>query len=93
MLRLTESPGGEGETILRVDGWLDGDYVELLEREGALYLAAGGSLVLDLGGLRFADRAGIELLLRWSRAGVQLRNPSPFVQRLLDDNGGGVSLR
>ena len=86
MLRLTVSSGGEEEIILRVDGWLTGDYVELLEREGTRHLEAGGSLVLDLTGLRFTDLSGVEQLLRWSRAGVVLRNASPFIQCLLDDN-------
>ena len=85
MLRLTVSPGGSGETILQVDGWLTGDDVELLKRERTRNLATGASLVLDLKGLRFADRAGAELLRGWSRGGVELLNASPFVQCLIDD--------
>ena len=86
MLRLTATSGDQGEIALRVDGWLTGDEVELLEREGMRYLEAAQSLVLDLEGLRFADRAGTELLQRWSRAGLELRHASPFVQCLIEDD-------
>lgn len=47
------------------------------------------ALVLDLGGVRFADRAGRELLVNIRRAGTELAGASGFIRHLLDSNGAG----
>jgi hypothetical protein len=44
---------------------------------------AGSSYGLDLSGLSFADRPGVDLLQQLLRQGVRLHSCSPFVAELL----------
>ena len=75
------------EAVLKVEGWVWGDNVDLLEQEGTRWLAEAGNLVLDLSGVRFIDAAGIAMLKRWPRARLVLRDGTPFVQTLLEAYG------
>ena len=87
MLRLTIVSQGVEEVVLKVDGWLAGENVGLLEREGMCHLQEAKRLVLDLKGVRFIDQAGIALLQRWSGERLVLRGGSSFVRMLLKDRG------
>ena len=85
MLRLTIVSQSVEEIVLKVDGWLAGESVDLLEREGLCHLQEAGRLVLDLEGVRFIDQAGIALLQQWSGERLVLRGGSSFVRMLLKD--------
>lgn len=91
MLRLTVKARSTEEVVLAVDGWVAGEDVALLAREGARWLAQDRRLVLDLRGLRGIDTAGIELLKAWDTERLTLRNGSPFVAALLKAHGLEVS--
>lgn len=87
MLRLTLLSQTPMETVRALDGWLMGEDVALLEQEGRPWLQEAGRLVLDLKGVQFIDREGIELLKRWVGEGVVLRDGTPFIQALLAAHG------
>ena len=88
MLRLTLMAQGPTEAVVAVDGWITGEEVGLLEREGERWLQEVSHLVLDLNGVRFIDQTGIELLKRWSAAEkLALHGGALFVQSLLQAHG------
>ena len=72
MVRLTVVSQATEEIVLKLDGWLEGADVELLEREATDCLKRARSLVLDLTGVRSIDQSGIALLQTWSRDRVSL---------------------
>ena len=87
MLRITVISETGEEVVLRVEGWISGRNVALLDQEGTRWLRKGVPLVLDLNGVRFIDRAGMALLQRCATEGVALRGGSPFVRSLLTRHG------
>ena len=87
MLRLTVTSQSAKEGVLVVDGWVAGKEVALLEQEGTRLLQEAERLVLELRDVRFIDRAGIELLQRWTGERLVLRGGSPFVRMLLERHG------
>ena len=87
MLRLTVVSEALEETVLKLDGWLEGDDVEILEREGIELLKHSRSLVLDLAGVRSIDQSGIALLQAWSRGRASLCGGTLFVRTLLSVHG------
>jgi len=87
MLRLTVTSQTSREIVLKVEGWVAGGKVALLEEEGTRRLQQAEHLVLDLKGVRFIDQAGIALLKRWAGERLVLRNGSSFIQTLLQTHG------
>jgi anti-anti-sigma regulatory factor len=60
-----------------------GPWSRELDRVVSDSLAGGNRLVLDLSGVMFVDREGIELLRGLSARGASLSGGSPFVTALL----------
>ena len=87
MLRLTVISRSAEEIVLQADGWVAGAYVDLLEREIRRHLQQTEGLVLDLRGVRFIDRAGIDVLREWMGAGLALCGGSLFMRTLLEEYG------
>ena len=87
MLRLTLVSDSAVEVVLKVDGWLVGADVTLLEQAGESHRREGKRLVLELHGLKFIDSAGLSLLQQWSGRQLTLRGGSSFVQLLLRESG------
>ena len=87
MVRLTVISQTEEEGVLKVEGWVSGADVEILEEEGARLLQETQRLVLDLDGVQFIDREGIALLKRWSGKRLELRGGSLFIRGLLEEHG------
>ena len=87
MVRLTVISQTKEEVVLKVEGWVSGENVALVEEEGTRLLQEAERLVLDLKGVKFIDREGIALLKRWSGDRLVLRGPSPFVCTLLEQHG------
>jgi anti-anti-sigma regulatory factor len=84
VLRITSMNGREHDRTLRIEGRVAGAEVEELSRAASLALAGKSRLVLDMAGVTFIDRIGLELLHGLSARGAELRGCSPFIERLLN---------
>ena len=87
MVRLTVISQTEEEATLKIEGWVSGAGVGVLEEEGTRLLGETQRLILDLSGVRFMDREGISLLERWSGDRLTLRGASRFLHTLLERHG------
>lgn len=87
MLRITVVAQTKEEVVLKVEGWVSGEYVALLEQEGENWFQKAERLVLDLTGVQIIDGAGLALLKRWYGDQLVLRGGSLFVRSLLAMNG------
>jgi anti-anti-sigma factor len=79
-----------GAVIVTIGGELDISNVDSLEAEVEPVLAGEPArLIVDVGGLRFADSSAIALWVRWaaSVAEFELRDPSPLLRRVLTGMG------
>ena len=87
MLRIAVVSQTKEEVVLKIEGWICGEDVGLLEQEGQGWRQQHLKLVLDLSGVRFIDPAGLALLRSWSGKGFALRQASMFVGTLLQAQG------
>jgi hypothetical protein len=89
-LRITREEGSRSRATLKLEGSVVAEWAALLERECSDLLRF--TLVsLDLAGVGFVDRAGVEALERLSRAGVEIRCPSGAVASVLSGEGVRVT--
>jgi len=72
-------------TVVRVEGRLDGDGAEELEKE---CIEATGALELDLSALLTADEVGLALLRSLRDSGAALSGASRFLQLLIEGASG-----
>jgi hypothetical protein len=81
MLRITEQrqPAGKSATLV-VEGRLAGPWVDELRASAAPHQ---NSLALDLGGLSYADEAGVELLNQLVAGGAEVVRSTAYVAALL----------
>ncbi len=87
MLRITRDERSRSRPTLRLEGSVAAEWAALLEHECSDLLQSRGSVSLDLTGVGFVDRAGVEALDRLSRAGVEIRCRSGPVASVLDGEG------
>ena len=87
MLRITVVSQTREEVVLKIEGWVSGEDVDLLDQEGTRGMEEAERLLLDLRDVRFIDDAGIALLKRWSGERLMLRGASPFLRVLLATHG------
>jgi len=80
-----EKPGARAR--LRLEGRLVAEGAALLERECSSLLRSRGAVSLDLAGVNFVDRAGVDVLGRLSRAGVEICCRSGPVASVLEGEG------
>lgn len=89
MLRIT--PTEKSNSLgLRLEGRLEGPWVEVLRKTWAESLNRDGhrqQVVVDLGGLSFADSDGRALLRNMHDEGVGLIKASAFLREILKSNG------
>ena len=83
MMRITLLSHSPDEAVLKIEGWVSGDNVDLLEQEGRYWLQKAKHLVLDLSGVKSIDSRGVTLLQRWPDEQLALRGESSFVRMLL----------
>jgi hypothetical protein len=69
-----------GISIVRLEGWLEGEAVAELER---VVSGDSGPLRLDLSELRSADTAGVAALRALRAAGASIVGASPYIKLLL----------
>jgi len=87
MLRITLHAPTHSRIELRLAGRIGAEEVALLESELHRLSQNGTLLVLDLEGILFIDRAGLDLLETWVGEGMQLRGGSAFIQKVLTAHG------
>ena len=85
--RITREDGSRSRATLKLEGSVVAEWAALLERECSDLLRSSTSVSLDLAGVGFVDRAGVEALDRLSRAGVEIRCPSGVVASVLLGEG------
>lgn len=90
-LRITRAGGSRPRATLKLEGSVVAEWAALLERECSELLRAATAVSLDLAGVGFVDRAGVEALERLSRAGVEIRCPSGAVASVLLGEGVRVT--
>ena len=87
MLRMIVKASTSQERVLALYGTIAGPEVGLLATEGQRHLTQTTSLILDLDGVQFIDRAGLALLRRWDPSRLQLRGGTAFLKALLAAEG------
>jgi len=91
MLRITREEGRRSQVVLRLEGSIAAEWAALLEGECLGFFRFRRSVSLDLAGVSFLDRAGIEVLSRLSRAGAEIVCRSGPVASVLE--GEGIRVR
>ena len=97
MIRIDVVSQTQKQVVLKVQGDLADDDVELLAGELRRWRKQVEQLVLDLKGVKFIDRQGLALLQQWMRQEpirgngtgmrLMLRDGSLFIRHLLEING------
>jgi len=92
MLRITRQEEPPARATLRLEGSVAAEWAALLEYECLGLLRIGQAVRLDLAGVGFVDRAGVETLGRLGRAGVDIRCRPGVVASVLEAEGVRVAL-
>ncbi len=83
MMRITPRQCN-GAVVLKIEGWLQGQYVEELRRCWQEIQAAGG-VIVELADVRFVDTRGKALLAAMYARGVGIRASDPLSAVLRDE--------
>ena len=83
MLRIELLDQKDGTATLELAGRVVGPWVDELSRSCERILGVGSTLSVDLGGVSFVDRHGVEFLKALRTRAVALVNCSPFVAEQL----------
>jgi ABC-type transporter Mla MlaB component len=83
MLRITRMSGDDSVDTLKLEGKLQGPWVEEAHEAYALSAARAARTCLDLSGLTFADGEGAALLRELIRGGVGVVGCSSYIAELL----------
>ena len=87
VLRITRDDETASGVKLRLDGRLVEPWASLVEQECSSALRSARAVTVDLSGVAFVDRTGIEALGRLDRAGVAIRGCSDLVASILAADG------
>ena len=79
MLRISRVVSPNNVVTLRLEGQMQGPWIEELHRLCEQFLTTEHRLILDLADVSFVDAAGVELLKELRSHCVTLLSPSPFV--------------
>jgi anti-anti-sigma regulatory factor len=91
-LRITRERGSRYRANLKLEGRLVAEWTALLERECLDLLLSRGAVRLDLAGVVFVDRAGVEVLRRLSHMGVEIHCQSRLIASVLEGEGVHVTV-
>lgn len=91
MLRIQRDQVDDHTVDLILQGRIVAAWASLLEREYQELCRSGFRVVLDLQGVVFIARSGLEVLIRLGRAGVQIVGCSPLFAAMLEQEGIAVS--
>ena len=88
MLRITRMVGDDSVEILKLEGKLQGPWVDEAHDAHALSAAQASRICLDLSGLTFADGEGAALLRELIRSGAQVVGCSSYIAESLQLSAG-----
>ena len=88
MLRITRMVGNDSVETLKLEGKLQGPWVDEAHDAYALSAAQASRTCLDLSGLTFADGEGAALLRELIRSGAQVVGCSSYIAELLQLSAG-----
>jgi ABC-type transporter Mla MlaB component len=83
MMRITRMVGNDSVDTLKLEGKLQGPWVDEARDACALSAAQASRTCLDLSGLTFADGEGAALLRELIRSGAQVVGCSSYLSELL----------
>jgi ABC-type transporter Mla MlaB component len=83
MMRITRMVGNDSVDTLKLEGTLQGPWVDEAHAAYALSAAHASRTCLDLSGLTFADGKGAALLRELIRSGAQVVGCSSYIAELL----------
>ena len=87
VLRITRDDEPVSGVTLKLDGRLTDPWAGLLEQECSRALRSTRPVIIDLSGVAFVDRAGLDTLSRLDREGVSIRGCSDLVASILTAEG------
>ena len=87
MLRIHRDDVDAHTVTLALHGRIAAEWADLLERECVRSSRSGFRVVLDLSGVVFISRSGLEVLGRLDRAGVEIRGCSSLIAAILEQEG------
>jgi len=87
MLRILRDDLEGHRVILILQGRIVDEWAEVLESECFDLTRSGHHVALDLSGVVFIGRIGLEALERVSRAGVEIKGCSPLIADMLEQEG------
>ena len=88
MLRITRMVGNDSVETLKLEGKLQGPWVDEAHDAYALSAAQASRTCLDLSGLTFADGEGAALLRELIRSGARVVGCSSYIAELLQLSAG-----
>jgi hypothetical protein len=92
MLLITLEHASDDRATLRLEGSIGAEWADLLERECSTLLQDGLSVTLELAGVDFVDRLGVETLRRLGIRGVAIRCHWGAVASVLEAEGVRITL-
>ena len=95
-ITFTVAADPDATAVVTVSGELDIANIDALERAAAPIIQTRPRLlIVDIGGLRFADSSAIALWVRWAAivGQLELRDPSPLLRQVISSMGLEHTLR
>lgn len=86
MLRLTRTSARPQQVILKAEGQIVAEWVDILEQECLDLLATDQQVLLDLGDVSYVDRRAVRLLRELATRPLAIINCSPLVEELLTED-------
>lgn len=87
MLRISVIEESGTRVVLKLEGFIESDWVDELERECRHWLGMKRKVILNFREVRFVDCAAAALLKRLEAEGVEIAECSAFIRALLLDCG------
>jgi hypothetical protein len=85
MLKITQENSADESVTLRLEGQVIGPWVAALRESCERITARKRRLKVQLGGVDFVDRDGVDLLRLLAGRGTELVDGSPFIRAQLGD--------
>jgi anti-anti-sigma regulatory factor len=85
VLRMLRDDRGARRVLLILEGRIVTEWADALEEECLALIRSGFRVAIDLSGVVFIDRRGVDALDRLGRAGIEIKGCSPLVADILEE--------